>query len=391
MTQSGDRWTAKQELVRINKELESPHILIGGLAVQKYCVFRDSRDIDLICDFPTSLELIKKLYPTGDWKVEDQNQNDYRPSFRIIHKHQEKGEIIFGPKITEREPYKYINWEDLKKEARPFSVNREDLSNILVPSAHALAYTKLISFLNRSNSEKIQQDLEDFCDLTNHDEFSATGLYSLLEKSQSRESLTKKFLESSRCYPEITNNSCPFHLGSLFSQFYGEDMELEQIKASLVPSGTIMLWSGTPDEVPRGWVLCDGENNTPDLRDRFVCGAGGNGTEAGSYGEADSHTHNIASQSIPANTNAAGNHGHRLPERWYNRDFAAVPDGAPSFFNVINQHNGIDRCGGEVRDDRVQDAGEHSHSVTVDIADITTNRASNGKPKWFALCYIMKQ
>ena len=43
---------------------------------------------------------------------------------------------------------------------------------------------------------------------------------------------------------------------------------------SVVPKGTIVLWSGTIATIPNGWVLCDGTNGTPDLRNRFVVGAG---------------------------------------------------------------------------------------------------------------------
>ncbi len=38
------------------------------------------------------------------------------------------------------------------------------------------------------------------------------------------------------------------------------------------PKGMIMLWHESPDKVPAGWALCDGENGTPDLRGRFVVG-----------------------------------------------------------------------------------------------------------------------
>lgn len=41
-----------------------------------------------------------------------------------------------------------------------------------------------------------------------------------------------------------------------------------------VPKGTIVIWSGIVADIPSGWVLCDGQNGTPDLRDRFVLGAG---------------------------------------------------------------------------------------------------------------------
>lgn len=40
------------------------------------------------------------------------------------------------------------------------------------------------------------------------------------------------------------------------------------------PAGGIIIWSGAADNIPTGWVLCDGQNDTPDLRDRFVLGAG---------------------------------------------------------------------------------------------------------------------
>ena len=41
-----------------------------------------------------------------------------------------------------------------------------------------------------------------------------------------------------------------------------------------IPSGGIILWSGAANAIPSGFVLCDGNNSTPDLRNRFVVGAG---------------------------------------------------------------------------------------------------------------------
>ena len=42
-----------------------------------------------------------------------------------------------------------------------------------------------------------------------------------------------------------------------------------------VPNGAIIMWSGTVATIPDGFSLCDGSNGTPDLRNRFVIGAGG--------------------------------------------------------------------------------------------------------------------
>ena len=39
-------------------------------------------------------------------------------------------------------------------------------------------------------------------------------------------------------------------------------------------AGAISLWSGSIGSIPAGWVLCDGNNGTPDLRDKFIIGAG---------------------------------------------------------------------------------------------------------------------
>jgi hypothetical protein len=69
----------------------------------------------------------------------------------------------------------------------------------------------------------------------------------------------------------------------------------------LVPAGGIIMWSGTILTIPAGWVLCDGTNGTPDLRDRFIMGAGttvGNTYAVGATGgSADaivvSHTHTV--------------------------------------------------------------------------------------------------
>ena len=42
-----------------------------------------------------------------------------------------------------------------------------------------------------------------------------------------------------------------------------------------VPVGTVLFWYGKLADMPEGFALCDGTNGTPDLRDRFVVGAGG--------------------------------------------------------------------------------------------------------------------
>lgn len=45
------------------------------------------------------------------------------------------------------------------------------------------------------------------------------------------------------------------------------------ILSRAVPSGSIIMYHGAT--IPSGWALCNGQNGTPDLRDKFVVGAGG--------------------------------------------------------------------------------------------------------------------
>lgn len=62
-----------------------------------------------------------------------------------------------------------------------------------------------------------------------------------------------------------------------------------------IPTGLISLWSGSIGSIPVGWYLCDGTNGTPDLRDRFIVGAGTTYAVTATGGSADSvivsHTH----------------------------------------------------------------------------------------------------
>ena len=56
--------------------------------------------------------------------------------------------------------------------------------------------------------------------------------------------------------------------------FAGDGSALSGVESFV--TGMIIAWYGSIANIPSGFVLCDGNNNTPDLRDRFIIGAGNN-------------------------------------------------------------------------------------------------------------------
>ena len=117
-------------------------------------------------------------------------------------------------------------------------------------------------------------------------------------------------------------------------------------------SGMIMLWSGT-NAIPTGQYLCDGNNSTPDLRDRFVVGAG-NSYSVGDNGGADSVTLTVSQ--MPSHTHTldgrSGSYGSGQP-------FSAKGAKEPFWQNMTTDSTG----------------GGQSHE---------------NRPPYYALCYIMK-
>jgi len=57
--------------------------------------------------------------------------------------------------------------------------------------------------------------------------------------------------------------------------------------------GVIVAWKGIESNIPKGWVLCDGKNDTPDLREKFIVGVGG-AYAANDTGGSTSHNHTVS-------------------------------------------------------------------------------------------------
>jgi hypothetical protein len=71
---------------------------------------------------------------------------------------------------------------------------------------------------------------------------------------------------------------------------------MKAVQMASIPSGVIVMWSGSLANIPSGWALCDGADGRPDLRNMFVMGAPP-GEEPGGTGGSISLSHTVTQPS----------------------------------------------------------------------------------------------
>jgi hypothetical protein len=168
-----------------------------------------------------------------------------------------------------------------------------------------------------------------------------------------------------------------------------------------VPQGGIIMWSGSIANIPAGWALCNGANGTPNLRDRFIVGAGGsyNPYTTGGAASATTNTagwhghgsftggHTLTEAQMPAHSHGVNDPGHNhmvftddntgAAAGGANRDATpgSFPQGPTSTTTtgVSVQSTG----GGQAHMHPINSDGAHQHTVDT-------------LPPFFALAFIMK-
>lgn len=123
---------------------------------------------------------------------------------------------------------------------------------------------------------------------------------------------------------------------------------------SEIPTGVIVIWSGSADNIPNGWHICDGTDGTPDLTDKFVLGAGTTHNVGDTGGE---ETHTLTVEEMPE-------HNHNM--LGWTESNKGYPNTQPT----------------------VQKGGDGSE--TVHTLWEGGDQPHNNMPPYYALCYIMK-
>lgn len=165
---------------------------------------------------------------------------------------------------------------------------------------------------------------------------------------------------------------------------------------SIIPTGVITMWYGSIASVPSGWYLCDGTNGTPDLRDRFVVGAGStyavNGTGGSANATLVSHTHTATSTftgsalGTHSHTATDSGHTHTLPGAVSAGGIGPVGGGSNvSTFQTVTTDSG----NANISVSSVS-AGTPSGSVATSVSTEGSSATNANLPPYYALAYIMK-
>ena len=174
-----------------------------------------------------------------------------------------------------------------------------------------------------------------------------------------------------------------------------------------LPVGTVVAYGG--NSAPSGWQICNGgstatsalqtilgQSTVPDLRDRFIIGAGNSYNRHDTGGSKDatlvshSHTINNHTHSFSANTNNPGDHDHNVDVL---AEFASTHGTWQTGGGYRQVHTG-----GTHRKPITSDAGGHTHSIsgtTGNPSNTGTNSqgssATNANlPPYYSLIYIIK-
>lgn len=205
-------------------------------------------------------------------------------------------------------------------------------------------------------------------------------------------------------------------------------------------TGMILMWSGSIATIPSGWALCNGSNGTPDLRDRFLVGAGstyavgatgGAATTTLSEANLPSHTHSISASGTTSNQSNGHTHtfsgttsgqsqthnhaitisdpGHTHVVPVYNvganssgaaqGNAALVQIGSPAI-NTQSSITNITASAGNASQDHTHTysgttsdiSANHTHTVTVTGTSGSTGSGTSfsNLPPYYALAFIMK-
>jgi len=146
-----------------------------------------------------------------------------------------------------------------------------------------------------------------------------------------------------------------------------------------MPLHGIIMWSGSQTDLPKGWALCNGEDGTPDLRNRFIVGAGDEYTIGDTGGVAQ----------VTLTTAQIPNHTHQIHDGYYVERKNTKND---SSYDIFPEGGGQEDAGKSVTGSDGTDADNTQIYYRSQTTEISTEGggAHENLPPYYALCFIIR-
>ncbi len=139
------------------------------------------------------------------------------------------------------------------------------------------------------------------------------------------------------------------------------------------PLGSIVLWSGNSGQIPDGWALCDGQTShgrkTPDLRGRFVVGAGATYAVGATGGRA---SYTLAASQLPAHSHLYAGDDHLDQVKPGSTGYSAAD-------NIQQSTGGYDAV-----------SDNSGNAAIYRTSSVGSGASIENRPPYYALCYIMR-
>lgn len=179
-----------------------------------------------------------------------------------------------------------------------------------------------------------------------------------------------------------------------------------------VPQGAILMWSGSIASIPTGFALCNGANGRPDLRSRFIMGAGETPHVApGNTGGSSQHDHAGTTGQTAITVAQMPYHNHGVNDGGHAHNGYTSDNGEHSHYSDLPVAAGAGggsalATGGQQSTNRYQttSSGSHSHTIQTDNRNANISVGYSGSnqghahfigainhlPPYYTLCFIIK-
>ncbi|MCM1035523.1 MAG: tail fiber protein [Paludibacter sp.] len=158
---------------------------------------------------------------------------------------------------------------------------------------------------------------------------------------------------------------------------------IDHLRQHAVPKGTIVMWSGTIRNIPAGWLLCDGQAGTPDLRGRFIVGY----DEDSNYYNTIGNTGGAERVKLTAYESGLPIHSHGISEEGAHSHNVTLRKGSNGTPVLHKGYTGASEENAGTLTTTTNGAHKHNIDLTGGSAALSSHE---NRPPYYTLAFIIK-